>query len=123
MVIGEGAVLTLVGITAGIAGSLFLARFITSVVYEVSPTDPLVLGATAVILAAISVLACYAPARWASSVDPASLLEKQTGSEMKERQLKLMSVHWLFRNWLQTSQKLFQFIANRQMDSRRRIDP
>ena len=77
MVIGEGAVLTLVGITAGIAGSLFLARFIASVAYEVSPTDPLVLGATAVILAAISVLACYAPARWASSVDPARSLRAQ----------------------------------------------
>ena len=74
MVLRQGAALALVGVLAGIGGTLLLSRVLESVLYEVSPTDPVLLGATALILGATSVLACYAPARWASGLDPVRAL-------------------------------------------------
>lgn len=74
MVLGQGAVLSLIGVAVGLAGTLLTARFVASLAYEVSATDPLTLAATAAVLALVAVLACYVPARWASSVEPATAL-------------------------------------------------
>jgi predicted permease len=77
MVLCQGALLTGLGILTGIVGALFLARFIESVVFGVSPTDPIGLLVTAVALGAVSILACYAPARWACRLDPAQVLRTE----------------------------------------------
>ena len=74
MVLRQGAALALVGVVAGIGGTLLVSRVLASVLYEVSPTDPVLLGVTALILGITSVLACYAPARWASGLDPVRAL-------------------------------------------------
>lgn len=74
MVIRQGIVLALAGILIGTLAALGLSRFMRSVVWGVSPTDPLVLLATGVVLAVVSAVACYWPARWASSVEPALAL-------------------------------------------------
>jgi ABC-type antimicrobial peptide transport system permease subunit len=74
MVVGQGLVLALAGIVIGTLAALALSRFIRSIVWGVSPTDPMVLLATGVLLAVVSAAACYRPARWASSVDPALAL-------------------------------------------------
>ncbi len=74
MVVGQGIVLALTGIFIGTLAALGLSRFVRSIVWGVSPTDPLVLLVTAALLAVVSVAACYWPARWASSVDPALAL-------------------------------------------------
>jgi len=70
MVIRQGLVLTLFGLAVGLAGALALARVMTGILYEVSATDPLVFGAVAAALTLSALLACYAPARRATKVDP-----------------------------------------------------
>jgi predicted permease len=70
LVLWQGTFLSVAGILGGIIGSVVLARFMRSFVLGVSPTDPAVLIATALMVGLISVLACWAPARWACRVDP-----------------------------------------------------
>ena len=77
MVLRQGALLTGLGIVVGIVGALILARFIESMVFGVSPTDPTGLVVTALVLGAVSILACCAPARWACSLDPAQVLRTE----------------------------------------------
>ncbi len=62
------------GIVVGLVGSLVLTRLITSLLYEVRPTDPMTLGTIVVVLLGASVLAGYLPARQASRIDPVSVL-------------------------------------------------
>jgi putative ABC transport system permease protein len=70
MILGQGLRLTLFGIVAGIIASLAVTKVISSLLYQVSSRDPLILclGALAMIL--VSLLACYIPARRAMRVDP-----------------------------------------------------
>jgi putative ABC transport system permease protein len=70
MVIRQGLVLTLCGLALGLAGALALARVMDSILYEVSATDPLVIGGVAAALMLSAMLACYVPARRATKVDP-----------------------------------------------------
>jgi putative ABC transport system permease protein len=70
LVLGQGLVLVLVGLVIGLAGALALTRLMSSILYGVSTTDPLILGGVAVVLAAAALLACYLPARRATKVDP-----------------------------------------------------
>ncbi len=79
MVLRQGAFLSTAGIVGGVIGALVLGRFMESVVFGLSPTDPFVLAATALVLAAVSLLACWAPARWACRVDPARVLDVSRG--------------------------------------------
>jgi predicted permease len=69
-VMKEGAMLSAVGTVIGIAGSLALTRYLQTLLYEVSATDPSVLAAAAAILATISMAAAFLPARRATRVDP-----------------------------------------------------
>ena len=59
-----------IGVTAGMGGALALTRTMESLLFGVSPTDPLTLGGVALLLAGVSLLACYVPARRAMRVDP-----------------------------------------------------
>lgn len=70
MVIGEGVVLAGVGIIVGIAGALGLMRFLRSLLFEVSPTDPATFIGVAFALLLVALTACYVPARKAMQVDP-----------------------------------------------------
>jgi predicted permease len=74
LIIGEGLRLTLVGIAIGIAGSLALARFLSSMLYGVTPTDPLTVAAVSCLLLLVALLACYLPARRAVRLDPLTAL-------------------------------------------------
>lgn len=77
MVLRQGALLSAAGILGGVVGALLLARFLESVVFGVSPNDPVVLAATALIVGLVSMLACYVPARWACQVDPVGALRPE----------------------------------------------
>jgi putative ABC transport system permease protein len=70
LVVGRGLKLTLIGVAIGNAAALGLTRFLSSLLYEVKPTDPLTLVAVSLVLLVVGWLACYVPARRAASVDP-----------------------------------------------------
>ncbi|MGI8745081.1 MAG: ABC transporter permease [Bryobacteraceae bacterium] len=70
LVVGQGAVLALIGIAAGLAGAFALTRVLQSLLFEVSPTDPVVFAGVPLLLGAVALLATYLPARRASKVDP-----------------------------------------------------
>ena len=74
MVIGQGMVLALVGIVIGLAGAFGLARFITTFLFGVTPKDPAVFTAVPIVLAVVSLVAVWLPARRASNVDPLTAL-------------------------------------------------
>ena len=70
LIVSEGFSVSLVGIAAGMLLALALGRILAGILYEVSPFDPLVCTAAAVVLAAVSLVACYVPARRAARMDP-----------------------------------------------------
>ena len=76
LVLRHGLVLTAVGILIGIAGSLALTRWLSSLLFGVEPNDPLVFGAVAIGLALVAALAGWLPARRATSVDPLLALRR-----------------------------------------------
>ncbi|HEY6400957.1 MAG TPA: ABC transporter permease, partial [Blastocatellia bacterium] len=70
MVIGQGLRLVLIGLGIGLALALALTRLLRNLLFEVSATDPLTFGLIAMLLLGAALLACYAPARRATKVDP-----------------------------------------------------
>ncbi len=70
LVFGQGFVLLLVGTVIGLAGAFALTRLMRTLLFEITPTDPLTYSGVVVLLAAVALLACYIPARRATKVDP-----------------------------------------------------
>jgi putative ABC transport system permease protein len=70
LVIGDGLRITAVGIVAGVAGSLLMARWLTALLFGVKPGDLVTVGVTAGVLLLVAAAACYLPARRATRVDP-----------------------------------------------------
>ena len=70
LVLREGLALAAAGVAIGLAGTLGLTRFLTSLLYGVKPSDPLTITLAMLTLAGVVLLACYIPARRASKVDP-----------------------------------------------------
>jgi ABC-type antimicrobial peptide transport system permease subunit len=70
MVVGEGLKMTVVGLAAGLAGAFWLTRWMASLLFEVSATDPLTFVMVGIGLTAVGLLACFVPARRAAKVDP-----------------------------------------------------
>jgi ABC-type antimicrobial peptide transport system permease subunit len=77
MVLGEGGVLLAFGLTLGFAAALFAARLLRSLLFGVTPHDPVTLGGVALVLAAVGVAACWLPAARAARVDPAVALRAE----------------------------------------------
>jgi len=69
-VVREGAVLTGLGVGAGLALALGLTRFLRGLLFGVSPTDPITFVAVPALLAAVALLASYLPVRKVTRVDP-----------------------------------------------------
>jgi predicted permease len=74
LVMGQGAKLALAGIAIGSAAALALTRLMRSLLFEVSPVDPLTFVGIAALLVAVALAACYVPARRAMRVDPMTAL-------------------------------------------------
>jgi putative ABC transport system permease protein len=74
MVLKNGFLLTLLGVTLGLAVSFAATRLMTSLLFEVSATDPTIFFVDAILLVGVSLLACYVPARRATKVDPLEAL-------------------------------------------------
>jgi predicted permease len=77
LVIGQGMRLTVAGIVTGVLASLALTRMMANLLYGVTASDPLTYVGVAILAAAISLAACYFPARRATRVDPLVALRNQ----------------------------------------------
>jgi predicted permease len=69
-VLREGMVLASAGFALGIAGAFAAGRLMESLLHELKPRDPAIFAATAALLAVVTLLACYIPARRAARLDP-----------------------------------------------------
>ena len=74
LVLRQGMTLALIGLTAGLAGSLWLGRLLRGLLFGVTATDPLVFTAAALLLAATSLAAVWLQARRATRVAPSAAL-------------------------------------------------
>jgi putative ABC transport system permease protein len=74
LVVGEGLILTLLGVAAGLAGAWGLTRFLRGMLFGTRPTDPVTYAGVSVVLVAVALLACYIPARRATKVGPMEAL-------------------------------------------------
>ena len=70
MVLGQSLRVIAIGLLLGLAGALALTRILVGLLYEVRPTDPLTFATVLLLLAGVSLLASYLPARRATRVDP-----------------------------------------------------
>ena len=70
----EGMLLAIAGIMVGSVGAIALSRILTSMLFRISPTDPLTIGSVAIMLSLIALFACYFPAHRASKIDPVRAL-------------------------------------------------
>ncbi|MEI9974288.1 MAG: ABC transporter permease [Ignavibacteriota bacterium] len=70
----EGMTLAAIGLTAGAGGAYWAGKVLASLLHEVKPGDPMVFGATALLLAVVAFIACYLPARRAAKLDPMNAL-------------------------------------------------
>jgi len=70
LVIRQGLRLSLIGLMIGLVGGFALMRALKTLLFGVSATDPLTFAASALLLLAVSLLACWLPARRAAKVDP-----------------------------------------------------
>jgi len=70
MVLGHGSKLAFAGVAVGILAALGLTRFLSSLLFDVKPTDPLTFIAVALMLGGVALLASYIPAWRATKVDP-----------------------------------------------------
>jgi putative ABC transport system permease protein len=74
LVLWQGVKLVGTGVVIGLAGAWALTRVLTTLLYEVKPTDPLTFLAVPVLLIVVAILACWLPARQAARVDPITAL-------------------------------------------------
>jgi putative ABC transport system permease protein len=75
LIIGDGLRLLAVGLVFGLIAAVALGYAFSSQLFGVAPYDPATLAGVVVVLAAVTMLACYLPARTAARLDPATALE------------------------------------------------
>jgi putative ABC transport system permease protein len=76
MIVRQGVLPGATGIAIGLIGSAYLMRFLKSMLFDVTPTDPATFGTVSVVILALTALASYIPARRATLVDPIGALKQ-----------------------------------------------
>jgi putative ABC transport system permease protein len=77
LVVRQGMNPVLIGLVIGLAGTFVVGRLLATQLYQISPHNPLLLGATAIVLAFAALLACLIPARRATLVNPIQALRAE----------------------------------------------
>jgi predicted lysophospholipase L1 biosynthesis ABC-type transport system permease subunit len=77
LVLGQGIRLTLLGAGLGVLGAFATTRVLTSLLYGTSPADPIAIGGAIVLLAVVTLVASWLPARRAAATDPAVVLRTE----------------------------------------------
>jgi len=75
MVLGQGVMLSIAGAALGLTGAFGATRFLETMLFEVTPLDPVVYLSVVVLLAVVAVAASYVPARRAAVLNPVELLK------------------------------------------------
>jgi ABC-type antimicrobial peptide transport system permease subunit len=75
-VVAQAATVAGAGIIVGLAGALALARFMTSLIFDIPPVDPLTFAVVPAVLAAVALAAALVPARRAAALDPMRALRE-----------------------------------------------
>jgi putative ABC transport system permease protein len=70
LVFSQGFVLLMIGMVIGLGGAFALTRLLRTLLFEITPTDPLTYSGVVALLIIVAFLACYVPARRATKVDP-----------------------------------------------------
>jgi predicted permease len=77
MILREGTIITAAGFAIGLAGMLWINRYVRSELYNTGPYDPAVLATAVAVLAAVALIACVLPAHRAMRVDPVTALRQE----------------------------------------------
>jgi putative ABC transport system permease protein len=77
MVLGQALTVAAIGASVGLASALAGSRLLTSLLFEVSPTDPVALLGACVLLIAVALLAALLPAQRATHIDPAQVMRAE----------------------------------------------
>lgn len=75
MIMRSGAQLVAIGLVAGLAGAIAVARLIQSLLFNVAPLDPMVYAGVVVLFSLVAMLACLIPSMRASRVDPVTAIQ------------------------------------------------
>jgi len=77
LVLRQGLLLAGIGVMVGVLGAFALTRLLSSLLFGVTPTDPVTFAAAPAILLGVAVLACWIPARRAAAIDPVRALRQE----------------------------------------------
>src|SRR5262249_30658151 len=77
LIVGQGMRPILTGIGVGLIGAVGLSRFMSSLLFNVKPIDPLTYAGVALLVALAALLSCYVPALRALRVDPVAALRQE----------------------------------------------
>jgi putative ABC transport system permease protein len=77
MILGQGLLLAALGVGIGLAGALAVTGLVKSLLFEVTPTDPVTFLGVALVLVAAAIMASYLPARRAAAIDPIEALRAE----------------------------------------------
>ena len=77
LVVRQGIVLIAPGLLVGLGGAVATTRYLESLLFGLTPLDPVTLGGVGLVLGLVALLACYLPGRRATRIDPVVALRTQ----------------------------------------------